>query len=563
MRHRSALRIVSFVLFVLCGLGAAASSFAAGGPLTLDLRGRLETLAGHEVLPVIVVLKETPGLRAMAGDLDTAALSRAQDVLLDAVGGTVPRYRYTRIPALALDVSRVDIQALSGLASVARIEYDTPVHAFMDTAAQWSGVTAARQMYGLDGQGVTVAVIDTGIDAGHAAFGDRVTAFCDLVGDDTGAPAYDDNGHGTHCAGIIAGAGDENGANTGIAPAAELVGVKVLDSRGSGSMSTVIAGIEWCIERKQELGIDIISLSLGSTGSSDGTDATCLAANAAVSAGLVTVVAAGNSGPASATIGSPGAAEEVITVGAMGDPGEGGFFLADFSSRGPTADQRVKPDIAAPGVNIMAPLANSPAGYIAHSGTSMATPFVAGTAALLLQGDPALTPQGMKAVLAANAQLWGPAGKDNEVGAGRLDGLQTISKTMDGYPASPLEGAPYHLGVTDTLSGRNWFASATDKQDEWTFDVYDTSQPIAVTLIIEAWHPILLVFPSHDYNLSLLDPDGTEVASSAKWSSRQETVTFAPTVTGTYTIRVDARKGSGAYTLDVSALTSNLALIGG
>jgi len=563
MQNRSDLRVLSVLMFFLLIVFSTVTAFAAEGTLTADLRERLEALSGLEALPVIVVLNEAPDLRTFAGDLDMAGLARVQDELLGLVKGAIPRYRYTYIPAMALDLSRADIFTLAGLGTVARIEYDAPVHAFMDTAAYWSGTTTAREQYALNGEGVTVAVIDTGIDADHEAFGDRVVAFCDLVGDDQETAPYDDNGHGTHCAGIIAGAGDGNGANAGVAPAAELVGVKVLDSNGSGSMSTVIAGIEWCIENKDELGIDIISLSLGSSGSSDGSDANCQAANAAVDAGIVTVVAAGNSGPNLGTIGSPGAAEEVITVGAMSDPGEGGFFLANFSSRGPTADNRIKPDITAPGVNILAPEANTSAGYIAHSGTSMATPFVAGTAALLLQGDSSLIPAQVKEALTATAQAWGPAGNDNEVGAGRLDGLHLISKAMDGYPSPPLEGAPVHLGMTDTLSGGDWFVSATDKRDEWTFEVIDTSQPIAVSMIIDSWQLILLVFASHDFNLSLIDPEGSEVASSANRLSRQETLTFAPTMTGIYTIRVDARKGSSAYTLDVSAASCSLMLIGG
>ncbi|WP_300668538.1 S8 family serine peptidase [Desulfoluna sp.] len=559
MRKRLVLRVL---LVFMCGL--LFSVQAAAGSLTDDLRERLKGLASQEFLPVIVTLKEDPSLRAFAskGLVDRAAIRRAQDEFLALLKGPAPRYQYKHIPALALDLSRLDISTLSQLGAIARIEYDAPVHAFMETATQWTGTVAARERYGLNGEGVTVAVVDTGIDAGHAAFGDRVVAFCDLVGDDLAAEAYDDNGHGTHCAGIIAGGGDGNGANAGVAPAASLVGVKVLDKRGSGSMSTVIAGIEWCIENKDALGIDIISLSLGSSGSSDGTDANCLAANAAVAAGLVTVVAAGNSGPKPSTIGSPGAAEQVITVGAMSDPGEGGFFLADFSSRGPTADQRIKPDIAAPGLNILAPEANTADGYIAHSGTSMATPFVAGTAALLLQGDPLLSPVALKASLTVTAEAWGSPGKDNDFGAGRLDGLAAISTVVDGYAAEPLSGGPGHLSKTDSLSGWDWFVSATDKRDEWTFEVTETTHPIAVSMIIASWRSILLAFASHDFNLSLYDPDGSKVASSAKLLNRQETLTFAPTQTGTYTLRVDARKGTSAYTLDVSAVTSSLELVG-
>lgn len=116
-------------------------------------------------------------------------------------------------------------------------------------------------------------------------------------------------------------------------------------------------------------------MSLGTSGSSDGTDVVSQAVNNAAAAGIVPVIAAGNSGPGKFTIGSPGAATGALTVAAMSDPGQGGFGLANFSSRGPTQDNRMKPEIAAPGVNVTAPKANSGNGYIAYSGTSMATPY--------------------------------------------------------------------------------------------------------------------------------------------------------------------------------------------
>lgn len=551
MRNRSLPWLLPVLLFVLLFSGPA---LAAGDPLTVDLRDMLEDISSQEQLPVIVVFNEDPALRAVAGvgDFGLSGIMRAQDELLALLDDMVPTQRYRHIPAMALSLGRDDILWLADLNSIARIEYDAPVYACMETAALWTGASTAREDYGLSGNGVTVAVIDTGIDGGHAAFGDRVVAFKDLVNqrDD----AYDDNGHGTHCAGIIAGSGHD-GLDMGVAPAAELVGVKVLSKNGSASSSTVIAGIDWCIDNKDTYGIDIISLSLGGAGSSNGQDANCLAAERAVEAGLVTVIAAGNSGPRPKTIGSPGAAEKVITVGAMSDPGEGGFFLADFSSRGPTADNRVKPDISAPGYNIMAPEANTTDGYIAHSGTSMATPFVSGTAALLLEDNSTLTNQDIKDILCNTAEDWGKPGKDSDSGAGRLDVLNAVS----GFSAD----APAHLVKIDTLKGWYWFSRASDKVDDWTFEVTDTSQPIGVSMIIEPWRSILLIFASHDYNLSLIDPDGKTVASSTSTLKRQETLTFQPEITGTYTIRVNARKGRGSYILDVSAGTDSAALIGG
>lgn len=130
------------------------------------------------------------------------------------------------------------------------------------------------------------------------------------------AEPYDDHGHGTHVGSIIAGTGEGNPLFRGVAPGAALVGLKVLDSNGSGSLSNVAAAVDWCVENKERYGIRVISMSLGTSGTSDGTDAVSLAVDSAVERGLVAVVAAGNSGPNRFTIGSPGAAQRAITIAA-------------------------------------------------------------------------------------------------------------------------------------------------------------------------------------------------------------------------------------------------------
>jgi serine protease AprX len=425
------------------------------------------------------------------------------------------------------------------------IQYDAPVQTQMVTAKDSFGVNKAITDFGVTGDrdgspttysktDVVVAVIDTGIHAGHTDLdGGKVIAFKDFVNNRTAA--YDDQGHGTHCAGIVAGTGESNSGYKGVAPGAALVGIKVLDAQGSGSMSNVDAGINWAIQNKDVYGIKVLSLSLGTSGSSDGKDSTSVAVNNAYAAGLISAVAAGNDGPKRSSIGSPGAAANALTVGAFADVGEKGFNVTSFSSRGPTADGRIKPDIVAPGFNIMSTAHNSTTGYVSMSGTSMATPFAAGVAALMLDANYALTPADIKGKMTATAQDWGTPGQDIDYGYGRLQSYEAI-KSAGGLtgtgPVVPLKG-----GANSTLSG-------TGATLNYTFNVTSTSTPMASTLIMTN-------HPGQDFDLFVYNPSGTLVAKS-EGTTRQELVTFLPTVTGAYKVTVKSYSGSGAFNLDVS-----------
>lgn len=269
---------------------------------------------------------------------------------------------------------------------------------------------------GITGKGVTVAVIDTGI-APHPDLGDRLIEFKDFCnGRDGVENAYDDNGHGSHCAGLVAGDGTKAGGKfKGPAYEANVVGVKVLGGSGGGSLSNIERGIRWCIANKDRLGIKVLSMSLGANGMlHEKHDVIAQAVNDAIAAGLLPVIAAGNSGPGVETVGTPGITKGALTVGAYDDkntPGHDDDTMAFFSSRGPTTrDGLVKPDIAAPGVNMVSLLApNSelqdadvtklPPYYCLLSGTSMATPATAGCAALVMQANPDLTPAQVKQIL--------------------------------------------------------------------------------------------------------------------------------------------------------------------
>lgn len=501
-----------------------------------NLEEKLATAGPADKLPVIVQFN-LPVSQVLLDDLKGR------------LGDLAAKYQYQSIPALALSLNKTQIDLLTRLPNVTSVQYDQKMQAFMDTASNYFGVAKARADFGVTGdmdgaptsyssQDIVVAVIDTGIDGAHVDLdGGKIIAWKDYINSRT--TPYDDNGHGTHVAATIAGTGEGNPAYKGVAPGAALIGLKVLDSAGSGYTSDIDAAIDWTIQNKAAYGIEIISLSLGSTGSSDGTDSTSQLLNQAAAAGIVPVAAAGNSGPARYTIGSPAAAADAITVGAMADPGEKGFSQAYFSSRGPTADGRVKPDISSPGVNITSARANSTNGYVSMSGTSMATPFVSGTAALMLAANPALTPAQVKSKLMGTVIDWGPAGTDIDYGAGRLQGYEAVKSAGGFTGAGPV--VPLHYYASGTLTG-------TGDYDDWTINVTSTTFPIAITLIMPNWSSS----SNPDFDLYLYNPSGTQVASSLG-TKRQETIGYLPTVTGTYKIRIKSYTGSGNYFFDVSA----------
>ena len=301
---------------------------------------------------------------------------------------------------------------LNNCSHIKKIYYDRKVTALLDHATP-SVRSDKLHQNGLTGKDVTIAVIDTGIHP-HEDLKGRIKGFKDFI-NDRQAP-YDDNGHGTHCAGDAAGNGLLSGGKyMGPAPEANLVGVKVLNKKGSGSLSTVISGVDWCIENQTALNINILSLSLGSTATQSAKDDPVVkAVDKAWEHGMVVCVAAGNSGSNAETIASPGISPKIITVGAANDfdnVDRSDDTVADFSSRGPTIDGLIKPDLVTPGVNIISlrapssfldktnPSARVDENYVSLSGTSMATPICAGVVAQLLQKEPNLSPDDVKGKL--------------------------------------------------------------------------------------------------------------------------------------------------------------------
>ena len=514
---------------------------ANGDGLFDDLEARLADLAAGDTIDVLVALSVP------------ASVERVAD-LSERVGGFATIRRFGIVDGLAATVTKGQAEALLHVPWVKRVELDSTVHATNDSAQASFGVTKARlDDPGLDGNGdgdasvyspadLVAAVIDTGIDTTHLDLDEgKVLAFKDLVNGRT--TAYDDNGHGTHVAATLAGDGDALPSRQfrGVAPGAALVGVKVLDSSGIGTLDAVIAGIDWVVANKDVYGIEAINLSLGARGCADGTDLTSQAVSRAVAAGIVVAVAAGNDGPGTCTVGTPAAAAAALTVGAMADLGAGGFGLTSFSSRGPTADGRVKPDVVAPGFLITSAQANTVSGYVSLSGTSMATPFVAGVALLMLDANPSLLPQQIKDAITSTAEDWGPAGADGEYGAGRLDSYAALKAA--GAPLTAGPDVPAHLVHSATLSG-------TGATIDYTVDVTDVRFPMTATLINSSLTAGSASDP--DFDLYLYGPDGSSLASS-ETTNRQDAVSVHLTQTGTYTVRVRSYAGTGSFFVDISA----------
>ncbi len=446
----------------------------------------------RSLFAIIATIALLPATAAAQGTLDAALASRAltplgesrvivrtadgarADAAIRAAGGRPGRF----LRGLGAQVALVPDSALEKLAArpeVAHVSLDRPVKGTVDgvTFAESAGATAIRRQLGFDGNGVGVAIVDSGVVNWHDDLGDgTVVHFVDFV-NDLLLP-YDDFGHGTHVAGIIAGSGyDSGGARRGVAPGARLVVLKVLDSTGNGHISNVIAAIDYAVEHRAQFNIRIINLSVAAgVHESYEVDPLTLAAKRAVDAGIVVITAAGNLGRSAAgvvqpgSITSPGNAPWVLTVGATNDRGtaiRSDDTLAPFTSRGPThIDGFMKPDIVAPGVGIESladpnstlyainPDARLPGTvqtatmpYLRLTGTSMAAPVVAGTVALMLEANPDLTPNLVKAILQYTAERRSRydttaqgAGFLNARGAVQL-ALQLAGKTVAPAAADP------------------------------------------------------------------------------------------------------------------------------
>ena len=401
---------------------------------------------------------------------------------LEDLGATVtmrPIYLDSLIANVPLDIihSESPLLQLSGLVMLEDLGL---AETHMNEAAPNMGVDQVWSQYGYDGTGVTIAVLDTGVRGDHEGLNDmddeftigceqpdpdplnpnpiiidcdpKISAFYDAVITDSEQPAgesYDSGTHGSHVAGIAAGTGggqiSVDGARyIGVAPGAWVINILACCD---GDIQDIIEGAEWAIENKNSKGIDILTSSLGEQQfeihfDNDGSSAWSQQMDAVAASGIITFLSAGNEfgGATFAgcnTIDSPGDANLPITVASL----DKDLGLAVYSSRGYTSDGRVKPDVSVIGSNIMAPDAATSDGYTSKSGTSMATPLMAGIAALMVEANPDLTHDQVKAIISADSierdlQLLDDPGfndcsvlesrPDNEFGYGQADPLQFV-----------------------------------------------------------------------------------------------------------------------------------------
>jgi subtilisin family serine protease len=369
------------------------------------------------------------------------------------------------INGVVLDLPDSLLKKLASKGEILRVHDNRPIGGHNYRTSVTVGASTVRQLLGYTGAGVGIAVIDSGIANWHDdltntstklyPYGNqRVAKFVDFVNGQT--LPYDDNGHGTHVSGIIAGNGyDSLGQKSGIAPSASLISLKVLDANGNGTISNIIAALNWIAANAQTYNIRVVNMSVGAMiRESYFTDPLTVAVKKVTDKGITVVAAAGNLGKNAngqeqfGGITAPGNAPWVLTVGAsstMGTPSRLDDTLGDYSSRGPTyLDFIAKPDLVAPGtgtislaapgstfyttklqylVSGLRPTANQP--YLALTGTSMAAPVVSGTVALMLQANPSLTPNLIKAILQYTAQVY-PGYKPLEQGAGFLNSLGAV-----------------------------------------------------------------------------------------------------------------------------------------
>jgi serine protease AprX len=471
IRHKATwgFRVLAVTVSFVSALAFATDASAASGSRRFPKMDRdLETraVAGSAARRSTVIVTLAPGT-----DVPPALQQYSRFGRLNGISGHV------------LDIPDSELKNVANLSQTVHVHPDSVVHGLDFRTDVTSGSFFVNHSIGLTGAGITVAVLDSGIAREHDDLpSGSVLYFKDFVNNKL--QRYDDLGHGTHVAGIIAGRGtDSGGQMSGTAPGVKLVVLKVLDKDGNGSVSNVIAALDWLAVNGRTFGVRVVNLSFGAKPSEQPEDdPLALAAKALVDRGIVVVAAAGNNGQSDGKkvwggIPSPADAPWVLTVGAsstLGTVTRKDDKLAGFSSRGPAVGRIAKPDLVASGVGTVSTISSEGTmydedgkylvnavcilltpcpttlftPYMAMSGTSMAAPVVSGTVALMLQANPNLTPNLVKAILQYTAEIH--SGYNAlEQGAGFLNALGAVRLAQfyaTGLPGSQAPTSPAWAG---------------------------------------------------------------------------------------------------------------------
>jgi serine protease AprX len=427
------------------------------------------------------------------------------------------------INSVVAEVPQANLSRLAQAPGIVRVTLDRAVEVSNDLRGsnkdkdqkeamfQYAQVVGANEVWktGNLGQGVTVAFLDSGIDPtyldlrfGPGNLHNRYLAYYDAIGGKLYEPLKllkspgDPNGHGTHVAGIVANSDKEQGAYVGIAPAANLVAVRVLDETGMGAYSDVLTGLNWVVKNKDRYNIRVLNISMYATPVAPyWADPYNLAVMAAWKAGIVVVASAGNGGPEPLSVGVPGNTPYIITVGAFTDnytPKDfGDDYMPPFSAAGPTLDAFVKPDVIAPGAHMASLMRNDTylarqypenrlsGRYFKMSGTSMSAAAVSGIVALMLEEHPQLTPDQVKyrLTMTARPQFSEATGEMAysiwQQGAGRAWAPEAVSTRIRGSAnqgmniAADLAGKTHYEGWTEYDPATNAFNIRGDGYASW------------------------------------------------------------------------------------------------
>jgi subtilisin family serine protease len=516
---RNSRNLLGFLMVAVLLMAPVMTAFAA----VVDCEVEAAIDNGESEIPVIITLKSSQSFQnLLAQDLtreariETLQARSAQSFESFAVTANFTSRNYRQFwifNGFAVTASAAEVDAFASNPGVERIEYDSTEFLNPEVAidgtprGDWTyglenlGIPAIRSQFGLDGSGVVVGVIDTGVDGNHPDLQGKVIGFKDFVNGKT--EPYDDQGHGSHCCGTIAG-GNASGTQIGVAPNAKLIVAKVFSASGSTQTSYLLGAMEFMTDPDGNPSTDDAPSIVSNSWGGSGTATTYLEVTKQwVALGIFPSFAAGNSGPGSRTMGTPGAYLEAFAVGAT----QANDSIASFSSRGPVewdGVDHIKPDVSAPGYDVFS--VKPGGGYTKMSGTSMACPHVSGVIALIHQASPGISINDVRELLEGTSKDLGTEGKDNTFGAGRVNALAAVEIAISGGRVSgnltdsannPLQGTVHivenNIDIKVSLSGK--FMTTLP---EGTYNLigraygFVDSAPVEVSVVASGDHTVAL-----------------------------------------------------------------------